>query len=100
MGWSACEITMTEGAWRVNGEAWDEGCCCTAGEARAGRWSCRLGILTAKRDWEAHARGVGSGASMTMRPTRQCGHWCSLIWATRSQNAAIDSGVRGCAIDG
>ena len=62
MGWSVCEMTMTEGAWRVNGEAWDEGRCCTAGEAGAGQWWGRLGVLTVKRGREGHAH-ARSGAA-------------------------------------
>ncbi len=62
MGWLVCEITMTEGAWRVNDEVWDEGCCCMAGEAGAGQWWRRLGMLTAKRGREGHAQAVSGAA--------------------------------------
>jgi hypothetical protein len=62
MGWLGCEITMTDGAWRVNDEGWDERCCCAAGEARAGQWLRRVGVLTAKRGGEGHAHAVSGVA--------------------------------------
>src|SRR5438128_9682765 len=62
MGLSVREFTMTDGTSRVNGEAWDERCCCTVGEARAEKRSQRWKVLAANRGREAHGHAVWAAA--------------------------------------
>src|SRR6266567_6115820 len=59
---NGCEITMTDGAWRVNGEAWDKGNRCAAGEVGAAQGLRGLSVLTTKRGEEARAHAVSGAA--------------------------------------
>src|SRR6266571_99733 len=59
---NGCEITMTDGAWRVNGEAWDKGNRCAAGEIEAAQGLRGLSVLTTKRGEEARAHAVSGAA--------------------------------------